>query len=184
MSFGSEGLVVWAEQYAQKASEIVSAAAEVPDAAERVAGVLLAPSDGWPLWVTFGASTPPAHHLARQLVLVDALSQQLDFAAVLHSSQWLAKEILATPEDAGMQTLGALRERTLHAIVSELGEDATNCRAEQTIFATTAARSRLQHLDACVAWPLLAACLVQLSSEVIVLCIMQPVGCGGKCSDT
>ncbi len=164
VSFGSELLVIWADQYAQKASEVVSAAAEIPDAAERVVGVLLAPSDGWPHWVTSGASTTPGHHQARQLALVDALSQQLDLAAVLHSSrwlaaevliaccsswhqptsQWLAQEIRSTPEDAGMQMLGSLRERVLQAIVSELGEDASDCRAGKTMFAITTARCSLQ----------------------------------------
>ena len=143
VSFESENLSSWAEQYAQKASEVVNAAAQISNVAERVAGILLAPSDGWPHWAHAGASSMPGHPPAQQLALVYALSQRLAVDSVLHSRLWLAQEILcAAQENPGIQTLGSLQRRVVQGISSELGADAASCRAEQTIFAITAARCR------------------------------------------
>ena len=133
-------LSFWAQQYAQKASEIVRAAAHMPDAAQQVAGILLAPSDGWPQRAHAGATLVPGTFAAQQLALVNALSEWLPFDSVLRSSPWLAQEIVCVAQgNPAIQLLGTLQERVLETISSELGEDASR-RIQPTVFDISAAR--------------------------------------------
>ncbi len=80
-----EGLHSWASNIAAKASELLTAAQNTPVAVETVVGALLAATHGWPQWAHADVSPHPGRPPVQQLALVNALSHQLEFAAILQS---------------------------------------------------------------------------------------------------
>jgi len=164
-----EDLHSWASNVAVKASELLTAAQHTPVAIEMVIGVLLAATHGWPHWAHADLSPQPGRPPVQQLALVNALSHQLNFAAILQSDavrygyphprfydynrvqvadafraprQWLAQEILCSAQTRSPheQALPSLQQLVLETIVSELTNAASHVDGGRSIFVDTASR--------------------------------------------